>query len=499
MRRVFLVLGLSLIFAVWVGACAGEKIDGQLNIQLTWVCDPPIEDFVAQIDVYCVRVLYPGNRAPDESCSSSLEGLNLAVDETSGLVVVEVVGLTASNEPLVRGRSTPVRLVSGVPNALTIPALPLGSFSLVAADSGQCLPLPYYAVDHTATVFPSGHVLVTGSASPNEDPTRIAFLVDPVTGRLATLETPPALYRYQHSATLLDDGRLVILGGQNQLGSAPQDILMLHGASMMKPYDRAVKYSLVSFKELAEGLMVPRARHLASLFFGNQVLVNDGERTAEMFLGSREQSGFIAVSGSDPFPISGGRIASLVPLDDQRALVLGAETNHNGLLTVQQNTRGLGFTPFNLPVAARDLPVGVALGDDLAMFLGGLAGAMIGEPPVVLVDPSGPSMHEVPVDEPSFPQRGFSASLLPDGRVFVVGGTSARAQYKPGSTFLLEKQAGGDPTKWDSYPGPKLVMPRAFHTASLLPDGRLLLIGGIASGPDATNQQVASSAEVIAF
>jgi hypothetical protein len=499
MRRFFLVSGLSLFVAVCACSCGGDKIDGQLSIQLTWVCDPPIEDFAAQIDIYCIRVIYPGNRAPDENCASSLEGLNLAVDETSGLVMVEVVGLTSVGETLVRGRSTPVRLVSGEATTVTIPALPVGNFSLLAADSGLCRPLPYHAVDHSATVFPSGHVLVAGSARPDEDPTRIAFLLDPVTNRLVVLNTPPELYRYQHSATLLDDGRLVVLGGQNQLGSAPQDILLLRGAeSMMKPYDRAVDYSLVSFEDLGAGLMVPRARHLASLFFGNQVLVNDGERTAEMFLGSREQSGFVAVDGSDPFPAS-GKIATVVPIDGERALVLGGETNHNGLLTVQDNTRGLGFTPFNLQVAARDRPVGVALGDELVMFIGGLAGAMVGEPPVVIVDPGGPAIFEVPVDEPAFPQRGFSATLLPDGRVFVVGGASARAQYQPGSTFLFERQAGGDITKWNSYPGPRLIRPRAYHTASLLPDGRLIVIGGVASGPDFTNQQVASSAEVIAF
>jgi hypothetical protein len=72
--------------------------------------------------------------------------------------------------------------------------------------------------------------------------------------------------------------------------------------------------------------------------------------------------------------------------------------------------------------------------------------------------------------------RSFhTATLLPDGRVLVAGGEAASGEYLP-STELYDPVTN----RW-SFAGP-LSGPRGAHTASLLGDGRVLVTGGWGAG-----------------
>jgi hypothetical protein len=496
----------ALILSLWLcGSGCGESIDGRLYINLVPFCEPSLEAIQGDIAAYCIGVIVPGVAEPEKSCSGSLEGATLEVDETSESVVVVVEGLDDNGKPVVRGRSVPVSLESGEENVLSIPIATVGSFSLVAGDMGSCRPLPYIAADHAATVFPSGHILVTGSNSPEADSSKVAFLADPISGRTRPLSTPFSLHRAYHSAVLLEDGRVVVLGGGNPLGVAPREIVVVTGPSaLMRDYsfssfDPNTPPS-VSFDVLEGRLLHTRAVHDSAVFFGNQIIINDGGSAAEMFLGSEEASGYVGFGGVDnPFPTSNQFIVTTaVPLDENRAVLLGGEANHNGLLTVLHDSREVEFQPYNLQVIRRNKPLGVRLHDGRVMFLGGKEGVAQPESPVVLLDPAVPMLTEIFVDARTFPQRGFTATLLEDGRVFIAGGTSTDGNYRPGSTFTLE-QDHNNPDRWFSIPGPNLILPRSNHTSSLLPDGRLLVVGGLSSRADVTHEEVATSAEIIAF
>jgi N-acetylneuraminic acid mutarotase len=76
--------------------------------------------------------------------------------------------------------------------------------------------------------------------------------------------------------------------------------------------------------------------------------------------------------------------------------------------------------------------------------------------------------------------RAFhTATLLADGRVLVAGGESATGPYLA-TTELYDPITN----RW-TFAGP-LSATRGAHTASLLPDGRVLVAGGWGSGPDTT-------------
>src|SRR5437764_15438633 len=65
------------------------------------------------------------------------------------------------------------------------------------------------------------------------------------------------------------------------------------------------------------------------------------------------------------------------------------------------------------------------------------------------------------------PRGGHTATLLTDGTVLIVGGASAELYDPRTATF---KATGNTPT------------PRGGYTATLLPDGKVLIAGGVLPG-----------------
>ena len=66
--------------------------------------------------------------------------------------------------------------------------------------------------------------------------------------------------------------------------------------------------------------------------------------------------------------------------------------------------------------------------------------------------------------------RAHTATVLPDGRVLVAGGG---AYPEP-----LDSAELRDPVSGTFSPAAPLATARAWHTATLLPDGRVLVAGG---------------------
>jgi N-acetylneuraminic acid mutarotase len=76
----------------------------------------------------------------------------------------------------------------------------------------------------------------------------------------------------------------------------------------------------------------------------------------------------------------------------------------------------------------------------------------------------------------SYPRVFQTATLLPDGRVLVAGGTANEAAGVAASEIY-------DPAKNSWSVAANLVAPRWNHTASLLPNGTVLIAGGYYVAP----------------
>jgi hypothetical protein len=82
------------------------------------------------------------------------------------------------------------------------------------------------------------------------------------------------------------------------------------------------------------------------------------------------------------------------------------------------------------------------------------------------------------------PRFGYTATLLPDGTVLVGGGIIFVAGSQPGTSYIVPVLASEiyNPATGSFSPGPTMHQGRNAHTATLLPDGSVLFVG---SGPTA--------------
>jgi hypothetical protein len=76
-------------------------------------------------------------------------------------------------------------------------------------------------------------------------------------------------------------------------------------------------------------------------------------------------------------------------------------------------------------------------------------------------------------------RAGHTAVGLPSGKVFIAGGLSDFSNQLQAVGSALDSTELYDPVTNTWSPGPKMSHPRAGHTAHLLPDGKVLLVGGV--------------------
>jgi hypothetical protein len=127
------------------------------------------------------------------------------------------------------------------------------------------------------------------------------------------------------------------------------------------------------------------------------------------------------------------------------------------------------FRPTGAPAELRATHAATLLADGRVLVIGGWEVAV-----PLLVEAWDPAT-ETFAPAGSMPGcRGFpTATTLPDGRVFVVGGVGCGDGETYRSTTLT-----WDPTTETFSPSGSLAVGRALHTATLLHDGRVLVVGG---------------------
>lgn len=110
--------------------------------------------------------------------------------------------------------------------------------------------LAFGRCEHTATLLPDGRVLVVGGMS--ADPCGFPEIFDPATGAWAVagqLETP----RFEHTSTLLSDGTVMIAGGRWDVGPVtPSDLCVTSGGEPRAELDSAVDGSVIELEGGAE-------------------------------------------------------------------------------------------------------------------------------------------------------------------------------------------------------------------------------------------------------
>jgi hypothetical protein len=123
----------------------------------------------------------------------------------------------------------------------------------------------------TATRLPDGRVLVAGGTSNGSFTAALASaeIYDPTTGAFSPTGNAMSDPRLQHTATLLDDGRVLIAGGGTAPADDPTDVLPLASLDLFDP-------ATGRFSPAAGSLAVGRFAHTATAVAGGLVLISGG-------------------------------------------------------------------------------------------------------------------------------------------------------------------------------------------------------------------------------
>ncbi len=340
---------------------------------------------------------------------------------------------------------------------------------------------------HTATLLASGEVLIVGGGAADLDAS--AELFDPKSGTFTptgSMTTP----RYGPTATLLADGKVLVTGGVGP------------GVSVLPRLSSAELYDPQSGSFTAIGNMaVGRVLHTATLLDDGRVLIAGGT-DASGGGGAATASAELYDPSAGTFTLTGSMASERADhtatlLASGKVLIVGGWNGHaadaaddppwDPLFAELFDPSSGGFTASGSMSTTRIGHSAIRLASGKALVLGGV--------------PSLQNVHQQPLDpqyaevyDPTaatFSSAGNftlsrtknTATLLTNGMVLIAGGEQAGATVT--SADLL------DPATGTLSATGGLVIARTEHTATRLNDGRVLVTGGA----DA-NGNVLASAEL---
>ena len=312
-----------------------------------------------------------------------------------------------------------------------------------------------WRVYHTATLLNDGRVLIAGGRASTD--LASAELYDPSTGTF----TPTGnmiTSRWSHTATLLPDGRVLIVGGQT--GSYPFDSAL----ASAEIYDPSTETFVA-----AGNMTTTRAFHAATLLNNGKVLLIGGQATAELY---DPHTGSFTATGSTSNgeghiwatlltngtvlhgPIGGNSVSSegTADLYDPASGVFrptgGASVAAYGLYILTQNLLANGRVLITSGAPECDYASADALIYDRVAETISTTGSMV----------RGRCLH--------------TGTTLSDGTALISGSWGYCTDFPPPEVY--------DPTSGRfNQAGAMIVAGRYLHTATLLKDGSVLMAGGL--------------------
>ena len=334
---------------------------------------------------------------------------------------------------------------------------------------------------HTATALADGTVLIIDGGQLDIDDLLVSFAeaerFDPATGNF-TPTGKPCLAREFHTATLLKNGKVLIAGG-NEFSGYPTWLVASATAELYDPATGTFS---------ATGSMTTgRKSHTATLLTDGRVLIVGGSTAAsaaaEIYDPVTET--FSATVGAPTLRV--GHTATLLPSGD--VLIVGGQDDQGALASAElYHSRTGSFSPTGSMSWARAGHTATLLGDGRVLIAGGAGGKVLVTGGIdVSVSPESTTEVYDPqtglfasAASMSTGRVGHSATLLSDETVLVTGGFKTYSGGISGDGYEAYNTAEiYDPATASFHAISPMNTTRFWHTATLLPDGSVLIAGGI--------------------
>jgi hypothetical protein len=330
---------------------------------------------------------------------------------------------------------------------------------------------------HTATLLNDGKVLIAGGLQEDTGNTSVE-LFDPATGTF-TPTGSMTTFRGGATAILLGNGKVLIAGG---LGAAD-------GGTFLPLLKTAEIYDPLSGTFSATGSMsVGRIEHTATLLSNGKVLIAGGVDS--------HGGGGAATESAELYDPSAGTFTLIGSMASERAehtatllssgevFIVGGWNGHRAdsiddppwdpLFAELYNPMSSGFTSTGLSSTTRFGHTATRLLDGRVLLLGGIP--QVQNLHIELPAPAYAEVYD-PVSGGFSPAGNFAVSrssytttLLTNGLVLLTGGSQAGLAVASADLF--------DPSSSSSVATGGLLNPRLGHTATRLIDGRVLVTGG---------------------
>jgi N-acetylneuraminic acid mutarotase len=316
-------------------------------------------------------------------------------------------------------------------------------------------------INHTATLLPNGIVLVAGGDN-GSTILNSSELYDPDAGPTWSLtDVVMTSSRYNHTATLLPDGTVLVAGGRDGDNNALVDAEIYDygdpDADTWSP---------------AGSMKTSRYHHTATLLPSGKVILAGG---------FTDGSSHILASAESYDPVKPGwRAAHIMNTDRNshtatilttgKVLLAGGGSNSDSAETYDQDTdawtsaASMNSGRFNH--TATLLPSGKVL----------VAGGSDGSTTLKIAELSDPDPVNpwTPTGSMNVLRKGHTATLLPNGKVLVTGGNNGTDALLSAELYIPAiAPADG---AWSL--AASMSFPRNNHTATLLPNGKVLVTGG---------------------
>jgi len=436
------------VFTV-TGSNSVDSVGTQLDIEVRAQVLPPTGlSYTNPVPVYTVGLpivynepLYSGGEVTEFSVSPALPA-GLSIDALTGAISGTPTAAQAQATFIVTGSNSAGSVTAQLAMTVAVPAV------------GEWLPADSMNVkrfQHTATLLPDGRVLV--AAGFNNRALSTAELYDPASGTWS--RTGDLVDQRQlHTATLLANGKVLVAGGSNKGGGSSKN-----SAELFDPATGTWSQT--------GSLSQERDTHTATLLPNGKVLVAGGDDNG-VPLSSAELYDPVAGTWSQTGSMSQARdshTATLLP--NGKVLVAGGR-GAGPLSSTELYDPATGtWSQTGSMGQARSLFAATPLLDGTVLVEGGsdgvtaLSGAELYDPVVGTWSQTG-GMNQA--------RDAHTATRLADGRVLAAGGIAERD--------LPSDELYDPATRTWSQTG-SLIQARDQHTATLLPDGRVLAAGGI--------------------